>query len=191
LPSVEYDLRYLEIGLIELESYLLSNELYWPVHLKPPKSEPPYPELTLGSLLLARTRLSRQLDSEQEARLSRASQRLDQLQAHWQVAWGKKAAREFHARLSLWRDYLAEYRQDPVNNLDRYGYEVNRRVIAQLLTVGLAPYPFPKEDLELVSMLDGLLKAVFVAGEFIWEKELQVCFRPEPHWYLYGKPKAA
>jgi len=61
--QVEYDLRYLKAGVEELEQYLLSSQLYWPVHVVTPTGETPYPRLTPGELLLAREKLrARSLD---------------------------------------------------------------------------------------------------------------------------------
>jgi hypothetical protein len=188
--STEYDLRYLESGLIDLEGYLLSKELYWPVGAVPPAGDPPYPRLTLGNLLLSHTRLgARDLAPAQQEKLERQDRRLEETRARWRSAWEGKAQREFQVRLNLWREFLNEYRQDPGGNADRFLYEANRRVLLDLLEPEAGTIS-PAER-EMLSGLDGLLKAVFVPGGFVWDPELQKAFPESKYWYLYGKLKSA
>jgi hypothetical protein len=47
------DRAYLEAGIPELEDYLLSDELYWPISARGHN----LPRLTIGGLLLANDRL--------------------------------------------------------------------------------------------------------------------------------------
>jgi hypothetical protein len=189
MPSLTYDLVYLQNGLLDLQGYLLSNELYWPVGASPPAGEPPYPRLTLGNLLLSKKRLqAQQLSGENQLEIDRIKERLDSTRSEWRVAWGKKAAREYSARLSLWRDFIQEYRKKPESNLDRYAYEVSRRVLLELLeseAEGIS-----EEERELLAGLDEVLRAVLVPGSFIWDKQLGSEFPKERFWYLYGVPKA-
>lgn len=188
MPSIEYDLKYIQAGLVDLEGYLLSKELYWPVGASAPAGETHYPRLTLGNLLLARARLSgRELSSEQRSEFDRLDKRVQEIRQQWQVAWGQKATREFSARLRLWRDFLNEYRKQPKANLDRYAYEVNRRVTLQLLSSETGEVP--GEEVELLSGLDELLRAVFLPGQFVWDAELEASFPENIYWYLYGMPK--
>ena len=183
--SPEYDLRYLRAGLELLESYLLSRDIYRPLGVNPPAGEPPYPQMTLGWLLLARRRLQATAASPaQRDELARLSAELEATRLRWRVAWGGKAKAEFRARLNLWRDFLEEYRQQPEANYDRYGYEVSRRVLLELLyneADGLE-----QADLDMLSGLDGLLKALLKAGDFVWEAALSPAFPPDTYWYLYG-----
>jgi hypothetical protein len=188
MPSIEYDLKYIQAGLVDLEGYLLSKELYWPVGATAPAGETHYPRLTLGNLLLARARLSgRELSPEQSSEFERLDQLLQETRQNWKVAWEQKAAKEFSARLRLWRDFINDYRKQPKSNLDRYAYEVNRRVTLQLLTPETAEVP--DEETELLNGLDELLRAVFIPGEFVWDGDLKVSFPKNIFWYLYGMPK--
>ena len=188
MPSAQYDLDYLSAGLDTLEAYLLSNDIYWPVSGNPPAREPAFPRLTLSGMLLAQARLNgRPLSPAQKADLSRLEGRLDELRTHWRVAWEKKSTREFHARLNLWGDFLQDYRASPEREADRYGYEVGRRVMLDLLSPEAAGAPQSERD--LLYSLDQLLKTYFISGGFVWEAELQAGFPPQPYWYLYGKIK--
>ncbi len=188
MPSIEYDLRYIEAGLLDIEGYLLSKELYWPVGATAPSGEPPYPRLTLGNLLLALARLSAcSLTGDQQAKVDRLKDKIESTKSRWATAWEQKAEREYQARLNLWRDYLEEYRRDPGNNVDRYTYESRRRAILHLLSQELKQIP-PNQE-EMLRGLDALLNAVLIPGDFIWERDLEPAFPVKTYWYLYGKPQ--
>jgi hypothetical protein len=188
MPSIEYDLNYLQTGLADLEGYLLSNELYWAIDVSPPTGETPYPRMTLGNLFLASTRLSsRHLSFAERVQLDDLNKRMLEIRQHWLVAWGQKSAREFSARLRIWRDFLEEYRENPQENLDRYAYEVTRRVVLHFLSSEAEG--IPKEETELLTGLDELLRAVFRPGKFIWNNKLKASFPEDPYWYLYGTLK--
>jgi hypothetical protein len=126
------------------------------------------------------------LPPNQAADLADLERWLDEMRSRWRVAWEAKATRGFHARLNLWRDFLQEYRESPENNTDRYPYEVQRRVMLELLLPDAKP---PQAEIDMLRGLDGLLKAVLVPGNFVWEPELQRGFPPDPYWYLYGHLK--
>lgn len=189
MPGIEYDLTYLQAGLVDLEGYLLSKELYWPTAAIPPAGETSYPRLTLGNLLLSRTRLDgRSLNPAQRDELDRLSTRLEATRQHWRTAWETKAARELTARLNMWRDFIEEYREDPESNADRYGFEVNRRVLVELLRPQAGA--LDPAVLELITALDRLLEAVFVPSGFAWDTALMQSFPQSPYWFLYGKLKS-
>ena len=188
MPSAEYDLWYLRAGIDQLESYLLSNEIYWPIGVIAPAGEPPYPQLTLGNLLLARQRAQETaVTPTQRAELNRLNNELEATRSRWRVAWSQKAQAEFHARLNLWRNFVEEYRKDPSAHYDRYTYEVGRRVLLQLLEP--ESESIPKAEQDLLTGLDEVLKAVIVTGEFIWDDELASGFPQGVYWYLYGQVK--
>src|SRR4030067_3090403 len=128
MPTLEYDLGYLRAALTVLDDYLLSADLYWSIGDNPPRGEPPYPSLTLGGVLLAQARLhAHPSPGELIEQIALADEQLNAVRGRWRSAWGREAARDFHARLTLWRDFLEEYRQMPEANLDRYAYEGRRR----------------------------------------------------------------
>lgn len=188
MPSAEYDLRYLRAGLELLEKYLLSQDLYWPIGVKTPAGEPPYPPLTLGSLKLSQLRArARVKTSEQQVELARLDEQIDAVRSRWRAAWSQKAAAEFRSRLNLWRNFIEDYREQPAANIDRYSYEVGRRVQLYLLAQDMDD--IPQADANLLNGLDKYLAAVFLSGPFVWEAELAPSFPPDPYWYLYGLPR--
>jgi hypothetical protein len=184
VPSVEYDLGYLETAVDLLENYLLANEIYWKLNANSPPGEPGYPALTLGGLLLAEARIqNRDLTSRQNQRKSRLIDQLNRIKMKWRTAWGNKAKEEFRSRLNLWGNYLEEFRQDPKGNFDRFGYEVSRRVMLQLLAREASNIPI--EQQQMLAGLDRILAGLMVPGDFIWEDQLAAGFPPDSYPYLY------
>jgi hypothetical protein len=189
MTSVAYDLNFLLSGIAALEDYLLSSELYWPLSARPPSGEPPYPKMTLGGILLALARVrDAELSPGERNQFERIEQQLRIMRDRWPVAWEAKARREFSARLRLWRDFLEDYFKDSDNNLDRYTYEVQRRVLLELLAPEIKEVK-PEEPV-LLQSLDGMLRAVFVRGEFLWDAGLVRAFPEETYWFLWGRPKS-
>lgn len=189
MGTAEYEFIYLRAALNLLENYLLAKDLYRPINAKAPIGTVPYPQLTVGNLLMSLKRLQAySLTNNQQAELTRIEQQLYSLQNRWRVAWEEKSSREFSARLKLWRDFLDEYRSSPENHADRYHYEISRRVLLELLR--LQSGKLPPAEVEMLSGLDSLLFARFIPGDFIWETELINSFPPQPYWYLYGILKA-
>ena len=195
MSKVEYDLRYLKAGVEELEQYLLSSQLYWPVHVVTPTGETPYPRLTPGELLLAREKLitrslppgyNDEMTSPMQAKIDRLEGDFEVIRSKWRGNWGKKAAQDFSSRLALWRNFLGDYRKVPDDQAPFYAYEVRTRVILQLLepeAVGI-----PAAELDMRTGLDTLLRAILVPGEFIWETALEAGFPKADYWYLYAQP---
>ncbi len=190
MPSPEYDLRYLEAGIEQLESYLLSSDVYWSIGTRAPAGETPYPQLTLGGLLLARLRAQSSVKtSTQDVELEELTRRLNDLRTRWRVVWEGKASKEFNARLNLWKNFLEEYRANPETQYDRYKYEVTRRVLLYLL--GAETDNIPQAQRDLLASLDLLLRTIFISSEFIWDVSLAASFPQEQYWYLYGRvPKS-
>jgi hypothetical protein len=188
VPSFEHDYGYLKAGLKGLEPYLLASDVYWPLGASAPAGDPPYPMLTLGGILLTDARLNAlPLQPVQIVALQKLQSELNALKTHWRVTWEKKAAHEFSARLRLWAAYLEEMRLQPENHIDRYAFEVSRRVMLALLQEQSAE--LPKAETDLLSSLDGLLRILFAEGDFVWEEVYRRAFPKEKFWYLYGQIK--
>ncbi len=175
MTSPEKDRAYLEAGIPELEDYLLSNELYWPITARGYD----LPRLTIGGLLLAQARLEARRE-----RIEALVAQLDAVRSRWRAAWETKAGREVRSRFGLWSNYLADYRHNPEEHADAYPQEVRYRVMLQIL---LAELPAPPAEQESLSQLDGLLRASFSPSGFVWEVDLQPGFPREVYWFLYGK----
>jgi len=189
MANAEYDFRYLEAGLAGLDEYLHTDEVYWPLGVASPPGQPAFPQLTLDGLLLSVARLNaRQLTFQEEARFQQLVNELEAVRSKRRVAWEQKATRNFRARLTLWRNYLEEYREEPEAHADRYAYEVTRRVQLALLKEDARQRAEAEDD--LLTLLDEVLKSRFVPGPFIWDAELEPGFQPPSYWFLYGRLKS-
>jgi hypothetical protein len=178
MTSAEKDRAYLKAGIPELADYLLSGELYWPITARGYD----LPRLTIGGILLAKTRLEARGE-----RIEALMAQLDAVRSKWRAAWEAKAGREFQSRFVLWSNYLADYRHNPEGHTDAYPHEVSYRVILQLL---LSELPAPPPEREALFQLDGVLRSSFSPGDFIWETDLQSGFPREEYWFLFGKLKS-
>ncbi len=188
--SVAYDLSFLQAGVPDLENYLLSKEIYWPMGGRPPAGEPPFPRLTLGWALLSHKRVhARTLTPQQAQTLGQLDNNLQAVRTRWQVAWERKAGKEFQSRLNLWANFINDYRRAPKDHASRYPYEVNRRVLLHLLAQETRGTP--EQLRSLLAGMDKALRAALQPGEFLWDEELRGAFPSDVYWYLYGEIKRA
>jgi hypothetical protein len=178
MTTAEKDRAYLEAGIPELEDYLLSDELYWPITSRGFN----LPRLTIGGVLLAKARLEARGE-----RIESLMAQLDAFRSKWRVAWETKAGRGVQARMRLWGNYLSDYRHNPEGHADAYPHEVRYRVMLHLL---MAELPAPPNEQSGLMQLDGLLRENLISGDFIWESDLQAGFPREVYWYLYGNLKS-
>lgn len=159
--STEKDQQYLAAGVPQLQDYLLSGQLYYPLSMG-------LPQLTLGGVLLALRRAGA-LASEEAAQV-------EFIRSRWQSAWEAKASREIGARSELWLNYLSEYRRDPKAEVRLYPQNVRCRAMMSLLG-------------KVEDDADFFLKSVFREGNFVWEAECAPNFERKTFWYLYGTLK--
>jgi hypothetical protein len=159
--STQKDSRYLSAGVPQLENYLLSKELYYPLTME-------LPQLTLGGVLLSVARLGTQAAKFEE--------QIKTVRLKWQAAWDAKTNREIKARSELWANYLAEYREDPKSEAHLYFQNVRYRTMLRLMG-------------KIDDVTDVFLRSVIKEGRFIWEEECAPNFPYEPFWFLYGNLK--
>jgi len=172
MTSREEDLRFLKEAAQQLQEYLLSNEMYWPLSGS-------LPRLTPGSLLLTLARLH----ADPAVDIQRLDAQVGIIRIKWRAALEKKAARELANRLRLWSQFLTDYVDAPDRNLESYRTEVRGRVILQLLLAELPDAP----ERKTLADLDGILKSRLIPGEFLWEPELKLIFPSSDFWFLYGR----
>jgi hypothetical protein len=188
MPSISYDLKYLKAGIDELESYLLSKKLFWPIGAAAPEGDPHFPRLTLGGILLSRARLhARDLPKSDAFEFHSLQKELDHWRSKWITAWERKAVREFNSRIRQWRHYLDELNQNPDRFVPYYDSQVRLRVLIEILLGEIRKHK--NESIENLQNLDGFLRSVFVPGEFLWEPDLESGFDREKFWYLWGEPE--
>lgn len=181
-----YDLAYLHNGLDELESYLLSDELFFPVMGSPPGPYTTFIKLTLSNLLLSLQRLSAYEKSgsfspEERHRYLDLKQQFERIQSNWQLAWRKKADKEYPSRFIQWTHVLNELIKDREKNAPFYSSEVRTRVLLTLL----APHTREAERYD-IGPLDAILRKMLNPAPCIWGEELSPGFPQDQFWYLYG-----
>jgi hypothetical protein len=183
MPSKAQDFEYWRSAVTELKSYLLSEQLFWPLT----GGRGSQPRLTLGGLLLAQARLqARPLTQGEAAELGGLEGQVATQAARWRSAWERKAAWEFQSRLKQWGNYLDEYRANQ-SQAAYYPQEVALRTMLHLLETEAGE--LDRGSVQLLAAYDELLRALFIPGDFVWEDELRSAFEPSTYWYLYGRPK--
>ncbi len=185
MPSAEQDLKYLSGAVEELEPFLLSKEIYWPIAgpLGPASSR-----LSMGGLLLARVRAHFwPLTPAQRQAFEVLDSQIEAARQAWQTHWAEKATREYPARLALWKGYLSDYLEDRNKYARDYPQRAQWHAMLDLLAAEAGTITPSVHSQEQVA--DRQLKAVFEPGVFIWESPLEAAFPPTPYWYLYGKLK--
>ena len=99
MSDAEYDLRYLRAGIDMLEDYIQSSELYWSIGINADAGQTPYPEMTLGGMLLFLQRAkARNLTPQQQSEFSKIATKQNAIRSRWRAVWGKKATQAFRAR---------------------------------------------------------------------------------------------
>ncbi len=182
-PTIEFE--YLHNALEELERYLLSDELFWPV-LARPSTGGSFLKLTLGNLLLSIKKLDalqegRQLSRAEEGELRRIRTEIETVQRKWQAAWERKAEWEFRSRFGQWAHVLDDLKKDFERQAPYYNSEVRLRMLLDLLAGEVGD----TRGYDLTP-LDAFLKGLLIPGRFIWPPELEPGFPEEDFWYLYG-----
>lgn len=182
---LERDWAFVREGVENLEQYLLSPELYWPLG-RLAGSGGGATQLTVGNLVLSQKRLSAvDWPAEEQQRLDEANRQIETVRAHWRANWAKKAQREVTARLKLWMDYVHEVLGETGRRSGGYAYEVRWRVILQLLMDDLDEHMVTEE--QALGNLDSRLRSNTTMDGFVWEPEVERGFPQVPFWYLYIK----
>ena len=183
LPATAADqLALLSTFLDELDAYLVSKELFWPLGGKQQA-----PRLTLGNLLLAFRTLeatAASLEVSQQVQLQKLQTRWHGARVKMASAISAKALREMGARLNLWQGFLTDLSESQGKQY-LYASEVRNRVLFALL----AALPLEEEEvsrnLKSMANLDNQLAAYTKPAPFQWEEELTAEFPREAFPYLY------
>ncbi len=181
---LKQDWEFLEAAAGDLETYLLSSILYYPLGgARKSDSTQELLQLTLGNVLLTITRLQAvDLTEEEAGNLKALVERVEQVHQRWKSNWLVKAQQEIPARLTLWQNSLDEWAEKKDRHLAGYRHQVRWRVILHLL-LKESGVQFVED--ELLAGLDTRLKYISTPGVFIWEQEIQSGFPQTEYWYLY------
>ena len=184
--KLQKDLVALEAMAAEMDEYLKSDVLFWPlVHGD-------LPRLTLGGYLMRQHRLLglRDLLSMQEQdRLHRAINTYHEALEEKVVRFENKAHEELAARLRQWQTYLGEVKQG--TGAAYYESAVEPRAMIEALTAQLRvqPYRLQPDVPQKLALLDRQLRHVWEPGDFVWPQEWQPAYPREKYWWLYGHPR--
>ncbi len=178
----EGDRAYLKAAVADLEEYLLSPQLYWPLSLRGRGANGGIDQLTIGNLLLVMKRLIA-LPLEEQGDLNSLSERVQAVHDHWAANWSHKAGQEYTGRLRLWQNYLNDLFKDSGRYASGYPNAARWRAILHLIMGDMESLD-PSEN-DLIVLLDRRLRVVSIPGPFVWQPEVQSSFPIEPYWFLY------
>lgn len=178
----EGDLHYLKQAVPELQPYLLSKELYWPVS---GQHEPGLQRLTVGNVLLAEARLKANPHPELVTGWGYLFEQITEVRREWFTHWQHKVLHEFPSRLSIWRDHVKELHTSESAFRQHYPTQIRQRVILHLLLDEIGGHDLMEK--EILRGLDGSLRLATEAGPFAWEAELAGGFPQDVYWFLYLK----
>jgi hypothetical protein len=184
MTTLDKDWGFVRSAVPDLQEYLFSAQLYWPVSVTVPGQPKESASLTPGNLMLAVKRLNAApWVHVQEEELEQLVNKVDYIRERWKANWRLKAGKEFSARLKLWESYMRDLMEDAEKNRQEYSHEVRWRAILQILSGEMQEVP--PAEIELLKGLDQNLKIKTEAGPFIWEAETAKGFAREQFWFLY------
>ncbi len=178
--SSQFHLQYLKLAVPDLEAYLLSPTVFWPLPSAPTSlNEPGMDQMTLGGVILS-------LKVIQAFNLPEAmtfSDLVEDVRERWRSNWAKKAAKEFSQRVRNWEHTVGELTRQTAGRLNVYRAQVRNRVILELLKDEMPPER--PSELAVLASLDTTLRNLFVQGDFLWDSSLQSVFPQPRYWFLY------
>lgn len=186
----DYNLSLTSFMLEELEDYILSSEVFWPISKRSPTGSP-LPRLTLGGLILTLNELKAQeidMTPSQRDDHDKLLRHMESVRVKWAVGLERKAAQELRSRLNLWRAYLFDI-DERVDTTENYPYEVRNRVMFEHLADLSIRQPDTKPCVDEMRNLDKRLRSFFARGDFVWDTRLENIYPQSTFWYLYGLPR--
>lgn len=191
MQSIDYNLDLFEAMLDEIEEFLLSADIFWPLAKRSGPDSPPYPRISTGGLLMTQDESLAQEDEmnpDQKMRHTKLQRRWDTTLNKWRRAITRKSEREMAMRLNLWRAYLYDLEEGSASHFD-YHREVRNRV--QFTRLGnLALQNSTTLKLEnTIRSLDTRLLSLTISSEFIWDDRLREIYPKGKFGILYRQPR--
>lgn len=186
MEKLQKDLVALEAMAAEMDEYLRSDILFWPM------AQSDLPRLTLGGYLMRQHRLLGLRDlltMQEQDRLHRAINQYYKALEEKVVRFETRAHEELEARLRQWQSYIGEVRGG--SGIAYYESAVEPRAMIEALIAQLRvqPYELQPELPQKLALLDRQLRQIWEPGEFIWPHEWKAAYPPEKFWWLYGHPR--
>ena len=191
MQSVDYNLDLFEAMLDEIEEFLLSTDIFWPLAKRSKPDSPPYPRLTTGGLLLTQDESlvqAAEMNPEQKVRHAKLLHLWDRVLYTWRSALGRKSEQEMGMRLNLWRAYLSDLDEGSASHFD-YHREVRNRVQFTRLQHLATGSSKTLQMVKTIRTLDARLLDLTISGEFIWDERLREIYPEENFGFLYRQPR--
>lgn len=187
---LEDDVVLLQAMANELETYLLSGDLYRQLVIRTPRGDR-MPRMSLGSFLETLATVEEAADAgrlppPQWEVLTEARHRLKELRRRLPTAYREKLVRELKSNLDSWNWFLQECAEHPRRCRDEYRFEVRIRNRIATLMDALGE-KVPPEQAARLERLDAQLRRLFMPGPFLWAKELETRYPRHRYWWLYGE----
>jgi hypothetical protein len=188
LEKLRQDLDILEAMAGEMDSYLMSEVLFWPM------AKGGMPRLTLGGYLMRQHRLlalKGLLTEDEAARLDAAVSTFNAALVEKVVRLEGRAQQELEARLRQWGEYLKDLSRDSGSGGSYYETAVEPRAMISALVnkLKLPPYKLEPRINQQITMYDNNLRRRWDSGQFVWPEEWQPAYPEKSYWWLYGRPK--
>lgn len=185
--KLSLDLKILEAMAAEMDDYLTSDVLFWPL------ARAELPRLTLGGYLMRQHRLMalrHLLTDDEQARLDEAISQFNQALTERIVRFEQRGHQELQARLRQWSEYLKDVGRKPEGSRAYYATAVETRAMIEALLdkLQMAPYELDKQFLEKVAVFDSGLRRGWRPGDFVWPEAWQSAYPRSEYWWLYGLP---
>lgn len=188
IEKLKQDLKILEAMASEMDEYLTSQTLFWPL------SDSSLPRLTLGGYLMRQYRLVQlreMLEPDDQLRLDAAIEQFNEALTEKVVRFEQRAHEELHARLRQWSEYLRDLSKESFAAGDFYPSAVQTRAMIRALVdkLKMPPYEFDERVLTEIEAYDRALRNYWRPGDFVWPDEWQPAYPQRDYWWLYGRPR--
>ena len=186
--DIKTDLIFAQITGEQFDDYVHTEVLFYPIGSV---SGLAMPQLTIGAWLEAAWRLRAMestLTAEQRSTFDTAKASVQRVRGLWTSLYQQKAQREFRSRLDSWSWYLDDLLNKTGNissQASAYLSQVHIRFKLELLRQDTSHL---SDQLARLDVSDRRLRVRFVAGDFVWEPELQPAAPRDVFWFLYGQP---
>lgn len=188
IDKIQEDLDVLVAMAAEMDDYLKSEVLYWPM------VRGDMPKLTLGGYLMRQHRLQHlndTFDAGQKEEWETAVQQFQDALAEKVVRTEQRAREELGVRARQWGAYLNDVQRERSVAAVNYETAVENRVIAAALVHFLQTPPYRMENgvAPNLDMLDAGLRPYWQAGAFVWPALWEKAYPQSDYWWLYGRPR--
>lgn len=186
--DIEHDLTFACVIAEQIDEYVHVEVLYFPVGSI---RGMPMPQVTIGNWLETAWRLGalrEQAPARIDEALAKAGNEVRRVRNRAGELYLNKARREFKSRLDTWELVLREdddmkRSAKPINESATYASQVHTRLKLALLQQDVSQMA---GQLSRLRMADGLLRARFKSGKFVWEPELAHAAPADEWWWLYA-----